>query len=180
MPSVSDFMKELKGANARLDKIEDGLEALKTAVTSVKASTDAVRTAVQQVNTSINTGFGQLVTLGAFTNEALAHHAKQNDTIICILEHISKNTCDLVNCADRQTRVQQNIERSAELLADLYATTHAEAALDRTRRDELRTKIDLCCPPPQRVLPCSYEACPAPEPLRQPPPPPGTAPRPVG
>ena len=46
------------------------------------------------VNATLTNGFNQLVTLGQYTNQALYQNDQQNDTIICLLEHISKNTCD--------------------------------------------------------------------------------------
>ena len=89
--------------------------------------------AVQDANTTLNWGFGQLITIGNYTNQALAQNAAQNDTMICILEHISKNTCLLLNEAHEQTGLQRGIQESTKLVADLYAATHAEAALTRPR-----------------------------------------------
>ncbi len=169
MPSASDFFAELQGANARLDQIKTSVLSVKTSVDAVKTSTDAVHTAVQQVNTTLSTGFGQLVTLGVYTNEALAHNAKQNDTIICILEHIEEHTCALVNYADEQTRLQRSMEANTRMLAELYAATHAEAALERQEHEELQKKIERCCPPPKPEPPCRPERCPKPPPLREPP-----------
>jgi hypothetical protein len=176
MPSASDFLNELKGANTRLDGVTgrlDGantrLDDVKNKLDALKTATDAVRGAVEQVQQTLKSGFTKLVTIGNYTNQALFHNAQQNDTIICILEHISKNTCELLNEAHIQTRLQTSINANTTLLAELYAVTHAEAALIRERELALKRQIEECCPPPVPPPPCGYERCEAPRPLREPP-----------
>ena len=169
MPSASDFLNELKGANTRLDGANTRLDDIKGKLDAVKTAVDAVRDAVHQVNQTLNWGFGQLITIGNYTNEALFHDAKQKDTIICILEHVSKNTCELVNEAHTQTGLQTTIKDNTMTLADLYAATHADAALARERQEALRKQIEECCPPKPPEPVCRYEPCKAPGPLREPP-----------
>jgi hypothetical protein len=119
-----------------------------------------------------------LVTQGDYTNQALSQNAKQNDTIICILEHISKNTCELLNQSVIQTRLQTSMDKGVTALADMYATVHPDAALERERLEALKRQIEKCCPPPRHEPPCHYAPCPAPKPLGEPPDvkPPGTKP----
>jgi hypothetical protein len=162
MPSGSDFFNKLKDIQAELELVNGKLDDL-------KASTDSVHTAVQQVNTTLTFGFGQLITLGIYTNQALFQNAKQNDTIICILEKISKNTCDLVNESHTQTGLQTVIQGNTTTLAELYAATHANAAQERERLEELRKQIEECCPPKPPEPVCGYQPCPAPRPLGEPP-----------
>jgi hypothetical protein len=90
MPSADDLFNQVVAANNRL-------EAIKGELLDIKAATDAVKIAVNQVNGTLTSGFDQLVMLGQYNNAALSQNAKQNDTIICILEHISENTCELLN-----------------------------------------------------------------------------------
>jgi len=155
MPSASDFFNQIKGINARLDDVNGKL--------------DLLRAAVEHVDQTLQWGFGQLITLGLYTNEALHHNAEQNDTIICILEHISKNTCQLLNEAHVQTGLQTVMKNNTTTLAELYAATHAEAALARERTEALRKQIEECCPPTPPEPACCYEPCPAPGPLGDPP-----------
>jgi hypothetical protein len=162
MPSADDLYNQLLDANNRL-------EAIKGDLLDIKAATDAVTAAVNQVNGTLTTGFGELITLGQYTNQALSQNAKQNDTIICILEHISKNTCELLNQSVIQTRLQTEMDKAATQLADMYATAHADAALERERLEALKRQIEVCCPPPQPQPPCHYVACPAPKPIGEPP-----------
>ena len=169
MPSASDFYNELKGANSRLDGTNSRLDDVKGKLDDLKASTDAVRAAVQHIDATLQWGFNQLITLGTYTDQALFHMAQQNDTMICIFENISRNTCDLVNQAHLQTALETVIKDNTTALADLYAATHAEAALIRKREEALRKQIEECCPPKAPEPVCRYEPCPAPEPLREPP-----------
>jgi hypothetical protein len=162
MPSADDLFNQLVAADTRL-------EAIKGNLLDVKAATDAVKIAVNQVNSTLTTGFGQLVTQGDYTNQALSQNAKQNDTIICILEHISKNTCELLNQSVIQTRLQTEMDKGVTALADMYATVHPDAALERERLEALKRQIEKCCPPPRPEPPCHYVPCPAPKPLGDPP-----------
>jgi hypothetical protein len=114
--------------------------------------------AVNQVNATLQ-----------YTNLALSQNAKQNDTIICILEHISKNTCELLNQSVVQTRLQTEMQTDVDALEAMYETAHAEAALERERLGALKQQIEKCCPPPQLEVPCKYAPCPAPDTLPEPP-----------
>ncbi|MBV9243317.1 MAG: hypothetical protein JO366_00725 [Methylobacteriaceae bacterium] len=162
MPSAQDLMNELVLANQQLGNINTGIAA-------VKASTDAVKASVDQVNATLINGFGQLVALGQYANQALYHNDQQNDTIICILEHISKNTCALLNEAVIQTRVHTELEKDVDGLESMFATANPGAALEFKRREKLKEQIEKCCPPPQPEVPCSYVPCPAPKPIGPPP-----------
>jgi len=101
---------------------------------------------------------------------ALYQNALQNDTIICVLEKISKQTCELLNQSCLQTPLQTAIEDNTTTLAELFAATHAEAALTRDREQALRDQLEKCCPPTPPEPCCRYETCPAPGPLPEPPP----------
>jgi hypothetical protein len=169
MPSSQDFFDRMGEIRDRLTDVNTKLQKLDQNTDEVEPRLLDVRNAVQQVNGTLAFGFTQLIALGTYTNQALAHNAKQNDTIICILEHISENTCDLVNEAHKQTAYQQTIAEATRTLADLYEATHAEAALGRQKLEALRRQIEECCPPPRPEPPCRYERCEAPD--RLPPPP---------
>jgi hypothetical protein len=166
MPSTQDFYD-------RLVDIKNSQQQVDTDVKSVKTSVDKVNTTLQsgfaQLNNTLQAGFTELITLGNYTNQALYQNSQQNETIICILEHISQHTCAILNEATAQTKLQEKIEHSTEALEELYEATHSEAALQREREAALRAQIEECCPPPVPEPPCSYEPCRAPR--RLPPPP---------
>jgi hypothetical protein len=166
MASADDILNALNGANGRLDDIKGKLDVLKT---STDAVTSAVQAAANLLASTLNAGFSQLVTIGNYTNLALYQNDRQNDTIICELTHISKNTCEILNEAAVQTGLQTSIEKSTGQLAFLFATVHAEAELERKRLAELRTEIEKCCPPPTPQPPCVYQPCEAPDKIDKPP-----------
>src|SRR5262249_4586416 len=140
MPSASDFFDELKGSH-------DELKGVNARLDDVQGKLDLLRAAVEHVDQTLQWGLGQLITLANYTNQALYHNDQQNDTIICILEHISKNTCSLLNEAHVQTGLQTVIQKNTMTLAELYAATPAEAALARERLEALRKQVEECCPP---------------------------------
>ena len=168
MASADDILNALNGTNGRLDDLKAAVDNESTAVTT------AVNNAAAQITAALNAGFGQLITLGQYTNQALFHLSQQNDTIICALEHISQNTCNLVTQSHIQTALQEKIADCTCKLADLYASVHAEAALQRHRLHELREQIERCCPPTKPPPACTYQPCPAPGQLPPPPQPGGT------
>lgn len=169
MPSSTDFYNRMGEMRDRLVDINNKLTDTNNKLTKLDQNTDQVEAQLSQIHTTLSNGFSQLITLGNYTNQALHHNSKQNETIICILEHISKNTCDLVNEAVKQTAHQAAIRESTGLLAELYAATHADAALQAQKLAALKRQIEECCPPPRPEPPCRYEKCEAPD--RLPPPP---------
>jgi hypothetical protein len=162
MPSVNDVYNQLLQANSNLT-------SLINAVNNVQTAVDAVQTAVSQVNGTLSTGVGELVTIGNYTNQALYQNDQQNDTIICILEHISKNTCALLNQAAIQTALQTAMAGDIAGLEQMFATVNPGAALDIERLAALKAQIEQCCPPKKAIPPCDYAPCPAPRPIGQPP-----------
>jgi hypothetical protein len=169
MASLDEFYQRIQEIRDRLDWADGKLDAIKMSVDAIKTATDGVHSAVDQVNNTLASNFKILVTLGQYTNQALFQNAQQNDTIICILEHISKNTCLLLDEAHIQTGLQTVIKSNTTALADLYAATHPDAALGRERLEALRKQIEECCPPTPPEPVCRYEPCQAPRPLPEPP-----------
>lgn len=144
MPSVDDVYNQLLAANSKLDTLHNDL-------------------------TGVTAAINALVTLGQYTNQALYHNDQQNDTIICILEHISKNTCALLNESAIQTALQTEMEADLDGLESMFATANPAAALELKRLHELKKKIEECCPPKEPAPPCDYGPCPAPKPIEPPP-----------
>lgn len=177
MPSSSDFYNRLVDANTKLDGVNGRLDNVNAHLVTVEGKLDAVVTAVNavtnamhQVNQTLQWGFGALITIGNYTNQALYENNQQNDTMICILEHMSSNTCALLNEAHWQTELQKSIKHNTTVLADLYAATHGNAAIARERLEALRKQVEECCPPEVPPPPCTYQACPKDyRPIPQPP-----------
>jgi len=173
MPNASDInnsikdvraMVETKGneANTRLDAVNNNLNQILSAVKNVE-------TAVKDVNATLKTGFDQVVKLLEYADLALYQNDLQNDTIICELEKIARNTCEILNEEHLQTGLQTNMNRNIALLVAIAAASHAEAALALQREQSLKDQIEKCCPPAPPEPVCRYTPCPTPKPLGPPP-----------
>ncbi len=156
MPSAQDIFNELI-------KLGDKLDTLNATSQAIKADDD-------QLLNVVGTDLGELIAADAYTNQALYQNALQNATIICLLEQISKNTCDLVNLATVQTRLQESIEKNTMRMAAVLSATHPEAALALEREEALRRDLEKCCPPEPSPPACKQKACPVPKQIDPPPP----------
>ncbi len=177
MPSAQDILDAINGADSRLDDVKAKLDTTNNNLNDIKGKLDTINTSITQVDSDIKNlanvmqwGFTQVITLLQYADQALFTNDQQNDTIICILEHISQNTCALLNEAHQQTAYQKAIKYSTKELEGLYEVTHGEAAIVLEREEKLRKQIEECCPPKPEAPPCSYKPCPEPKPLREPPP----------
>ena len=181
MPSAQDILDAINNntgvVGGKLDTVNNSLTVIQGKLDAINASVNAVDADVQKVDADVQKvqqlllwGFQQLVTLGQYTNQALFENDQQNDTMICILEHISQNTCGIVDEAHTQTGLQKSISHAVRKLADLYANSHAEAELAREERERLQDEIEKCCPPKPPEPVCVYQPCPAPPPFTQAPP----------
>ncbi len=151
MASADDFFQQLKQANDKLSDLAP------------------LRADVEQLSSIVSAGLNQLVTLATYDAQALYQNALQNSTIICILEKISKQTCELLNQACLQTALQTQIQKNTAAIADIVAAAHPEAALVLERERALRTELEKCCPPAQPKPCCQYVPCPAPKQIDPPP-----------
>lgn len=141
MPSVDDVYNQLVQANTNLTELVN---------------------AVNNLTTVVNT-------IGTYTNQALYQNDQQNITIICALEHISKNTCALLNESAIQTALQTDMAADLDGLESMFATANPAAALEMERLAALKAQIEQCCPPKKPVPPCDYRPCPSPPPIGPPP-----------
>ncbi len=170
MASLNDVFTELQQVNSGVQTLHTDLQQVSTELQTVHNDVGAVNaTLVKGFADTVNTlnagfttmsqGLQGIISLQVFANQLLEYHTKQNDTIICVLEHISENTCDLVNQAHLQTASQTSIRDSAATVAQLLKTVHADAALELERLEKLRQQIEACCPPPRPEPVCTYEPC---------------------
>jgi molybdenum cofactor biosynthesis enzyme MoaA len=167
MASITDVFNQLTAINSRLDQLHTDLD-------HEISSTNAVKTSVDKVDATLNAGFANvsqgmqvLANLQHEANQVLRHISEQDDAIICILEHISQNTCEVLTQATVQTRLLRTIREDADTLKDIAETAHPEAVLERTRRLELEAEIERCCPPKPEPPACTYKPCPHPGPLHE-------------
>jgi hypothetical protein len=190
MPSAKDFfnvIKDVRNNTAdvrdRLDDVKGKLDTANNHLGTIEGKLDTINSSVRAVENSVKKaqqillwGFQQLITLGHYTNQALFHNNQQNDTMICLLQHIAIHTCGSWNEAHIQTGLQEEIKVAMRKLADLYAATHGDTAQTLQREEELRREIEACCPPPPPEPACVERPCPMPGPFAVIPP--GTEPPP--
>lgn len=158
MPSIGDVFNEMKEVNQNLQQLHLDLGQLST-------SLDGVRTDLQGITQ-----------LDLYADQALAHLSKQAETIICILEKVSEQTCGILNETHEQTGLEDATSRATSALGEMYRSSHPEAALEQDRLNRLRAELLACCPPDEPEPVCTYEPCEQPPQIGEPP----EAERPVG
>ena len=159
MTTNKDLRDQLAEANAHLQQIHTDDVRLNGITDTIGQTLDTIE---QQGRT--------LLSLQTYANEALTHLVKQTDTVICILETVSKQTCALLNEAHTQTGLQTSVKESTATLVELYKTVHPQAALEQSRLQALRDQMTECCPPEPPAPFCTYEPCAPPSPLPNQPP----------
>ena len=164
MPDVDDLFNELKHASGALDQIHTDLAHVTVQLDTLSNTADAIKV----ISAHISSQADVLVGLAKIANQVLLFLTEQNKTMICIQEHVSKNTCLILNEAVLQTGFQRSIEREVSDLAEMNKTSYPDAALVLARARDLDRKIAECCPPKPMPPPCSYERCREPDPLQLP------------
>jgi hypothetical protein len=120
---------------------------------------------------NLSQGLSASLTQEHFTNVALAQKIAQETTMICQLEQISKQTCDLLSEVHVQTGLKGEIARNVERLLDITRTAHPGAELELQRLERLRLEIERCCPPEVPPSICVHVPCPQPPEFHDQPPP---------
>lgn len=172
MPTLDDMFNQLTQANANLQGLRGDIAGLTNVAKDIKAIDGKLLQAAVDINAKLQVllqDTQQIIAAEKYTNKALFHITQQNDTIICNLEKIARNTCEIWNEAQTQTKLQKSIECHIAELADLAETVHAAAFVDLQRRKQLQTEIERCCPSEQPRAPCEDKPCPALRPIEGPP-----------
>jgi Astacin (Peptidase family M12A) len=121
---------------------------------------------LQNLSEGINAGLEQQ----HFTNLALAEEIAQGTTMICQLDQISKQTCDLLSEAHFQTGAQREIAKGVERLLGIVQVANPAAELELQRHEKLQQEIEKCCPPDDPPPLCEHTPCPQPPQFRERPP----------
>lgn len=168
MASINDVFNELQAVNGNLGLIHaDGIAQTN--------ATNTVNGSVNVLDGDVKAGFAATVNAlninTAVEVEAvklLFHLTQQADTMICALEHISKNTCGILTQATIQTRLQTAMADDLHASSEILRLAHPGAALELERIAKLRAEIERCCPPQTTPPACTYEQCKAPKPVEMP------------
>ncbi len=169
MASLNDFYNAVKEANTHLAAIDADEKDLHGDAVAIQDRIGLVKQAVTTLAGSVISGFKTMAELEAYADNALAHLAKQNETIICLLDKIAQSTCGLLNQGDLEVRALTAINVSGSALQEMYADSHPRAALSREHQQAVQKQILDCCPPDPIPPVCTYESCPVPPALGDPP-----------
>jgi hypothetical protein len=168
MASINDVYNQLVAANTSLSQLHGDVVAETNATDQVKASVD-------QLDADLSAGFaqteGDLAAIAAIETEAVKlifHLSQQADAMICALEKISKNTCELLTQSTIQTRLQTTMREDFDAVRGIAEFANPAAVLERDRLAELRAEVERCCPPEEPEPACRYEPCPHPRPIKEP------------
>lgn len=183
MPSINEVWEQALLINANLAIVHNDLLALNACCTAMGAKADTIiqrqdqtltvlgdtHTTLQQGFKSVLQSLGQIQQNQAVQSQLLLHQTKQNETMICALEAISRNTCTLVNLATADAPKQSRIAQASDDLVHLTQSAHPDAALDLSRHREHEQVLARCCGPRERPdPPCAYEPCDNPGPFELP------------
>ena len=168
MPSITDVYNQLVTANSTLSQLHADVLAGTNATNQVNAS-------VGQLDNDVNKGFNvvetQLTAIAQIEVQAvglLFHLTQQTDTMICVLDQISRNTCEILNQATIQTELQRRIRDDSDVMREIAEFAHPEAALQRERLAALRAEVERCCPVEVPPPACHFESCKRPDPVKEP------------
>ena len=89
---------------------------------------------VQATTAAVQAGFSQLYAIANYTNQLLLYQIQQNDTMVCYLEKITRQTCALLNEAALQTAAQQAMRADLDELTELYELANPAAAVGNPQR----------------------------------------------
>lgn len=168
MASINDVFNELQTVNNTLTLLHTDNVAEINAV-------NQVNTSIGTLTNALNTGFAQTlnaIAVLAQIEEAVAklvfHLTQQSDTMICTLEHISRNTCGILTQTTIQTRLQTQMAGDLQTLKELTEFANPAAAVEHAKLAKLKAEIERCCPIEVPPPACTYEPCPAPRPIPMP------------
>lgn len=163
MPTINEVWEQAVQINANLATLHNDMVAIRQRADATNAWLQDVRSLVAAGLDSLADGVVALQARQDLANKLLAVLLQLTETEICNLEKISANTCRSLNEAVRQTALQESSTSSLADLARMFASAHADAALELARAKEQEARMEACCPEKPPAPPCDYERCPSPK-----------------
>ena len=164
MPSVSDVFDELKKITSGIKKLHSDNETVNQRLSENRDELVSVNSRLDAISDILK----DFVELQAQANAALLHMTRQSDTIICIQEKVSRNTCGMLTEAVKQTTISDETRDQIVMLADIQRSVHTDAALNFDRRQQAQKRIEACCPSREPAPACTYSPCDSPKPFEFP------------
>jgi hypothetical protein len=166
--SINDVNNSVLKVRSSVSNLNDTVQNEITATNSVTTSVNTLDGDVKSGFTATDTLLKAIAEIGIGAADLLYYLTQQADTMICALEHISKNTCGILTQVTIQTDLQRRLVEDANAIHAIEESAHPEAALELHRLAELRAQIEKCCPPPKPEPACTYVPCPRPKPIPEP------------
>jgi len=166
MPSIGDIANDVE---ARLDDIKTYTQGTRDNTSTISHQLTQLDVKVVQVNNTAQLGFTNLaqglavlIQLEIQNNDLLASNDKQNQTIICWLDHIAHVLCDIKHNTDTEVKLQKNIAATLSDLDDVFDLVHAREALEVQNQQQLKKRLEECCGKEEPLPAPCFQNCEAP------------------
>ena len=166
MPSIGDIANDIE---ARLDDIKTNTLGTSNNTGTIIGQLTQLDFKVGQINhtaqlgfTNLAQGLAVLIRLGIQNNDLLASNDKQNQTIICWLDHIAHVLCDIKHNTDTEVKLQKEMSATLSHLDDILELVHAREALEVLNQQELEKRLEECCPKEEPAPQPCFENCESP------------------
>lgn len=166
MPSLGDIANDIEG---RLDDIKSYTLGTRDNTATIINQLSQLETKVDQVNSTAQLGFTNLaqglavlIQLGTQNNDLLESNDKQNQTIICWLDHIAHILCDIKHNTDIEVRLEKEMSTTLEHVDDILELVHAREAMEVMNQEEIEKRLEECCPKEEPAPRPCFENCASP------------------
>ncbi len=166
MPSIGDIANDIE---ARLDDIKtntlgtsNNTGTITGQLTQLDFKTGQINLTAQLGFTNLAQGLAVLIQLGIQNNDLLASNDKQNQTIICWLDHVAHVLCDIKHNTDSEVKLQKEMSATLSHLDDILELVHAREALEVLNQQELEKRLEECCPKEVPAPQPCFENCESP------------------
>lgn len=150
MPSLGDIANDIE---TRLDDIKsytvgtrDNTAAIINQLTQLDIKVGQVNNTAQLGFTNVAQALAVLIQLGIQNNDLLASNDKQNQTIICWLDHVAHVLCDIKHNTDTEIKLQKEMSTTLSHLDDVLELVHAREAMEVKNQYDLESRMEECCP----------------------------------
>jgi hypothetical protein len=166
MPSIGDVANDVK---ALLEDVKtgaigtrDNTSTIINQLTQLDAKVGQVNNTAQLGFTNLAQGLAVLIQLEIQNNDLLASNDKQNQTIICWLDHIAHVLCDIKHNTDTEVKIQKEMSATLSHLDDVLELVYAREAMEVMNQHELEKRLEECCPKEVPAPQPCFENCESP------------------
>jgi hypothetical protein len=167
VPTLAEIANQITNT---LTQIETNTQDTADVVALIKGDTADLKTRLDTLTTATVAGFqflGQglyaMHELQRVANAHLATQVAQNTAILCWLETSAELLCSQLRLAERDAKLQQDMQASLKMLRSLFELVYPRELVDLQKLAELDARISACCPVATPFPEPCYQACAEPE-----------------